>query len=102
MMALEMVPEGVQLTAVLEAIERAAKDDPTLKTERHEAAFVGPWLDVSLYDEDGRYIGAISYFSRASSVPSFSVRGHGDPQVLVERAARLVEVFHALKAKAVV
>ena len=93
---LEVVPQ-VQLTAWLEAIERAAADDRDLKTERHEAYLLGSWLSVDVH-VDGEWVGTICYFARGGT--SLNVRS-AEPQVLVERAARLVEVFETLRAKAV-
>lgn len=103
MNALTQVPE-IELTAVLEAIERAAKEDPTLKTERMPLPskyYPSAWLNVVVLDGSDE-IGRIGYFADGEHTP-FSVSYQGDePEVLVERAARVVEVYRTLQAKAVV
>lgn len=96
MSKLEKVPQ-VEVTAVLEAIERAAADDRDLETQRHEAHLLGSWLSVDVHD-GVEWIGTICYFARGGT--SLNVRS-AEPQALVERAARLVEVFETLRAKAV-
>ena len=88
-----------KLTAGLAALEWAAQYDE-LKTERvDEGESVGVWLLVTFPE------GGISYFPPLHGEPIHSLLSVGplNPHAgsdLVERAARVVEVYRALEARA--
>lgn len=90
-----------KLTAGLAALEWAAQYDE-LTTERVVGPTVtGAWLRVTFPD------GAISYFQDRAIDPISSVLSANTigapsetPETLLERAARVVEVYRALEARA--